>query len=58
MNLENGQLYMDPAMARVFEAADEAAKKAGDSYVTVERLLLALALDANSDAGKALKPVA
>jgi ATP-dependent Clp protease ATP-binding subunit ClpB len=50
-----GQLYMDPAMARVFEAADEAAKKAGDSYVTVERLLLALALDANSDAGKALK---
>jgi ATP-dependent Clp protease ATP-binding subunit ClpB len=50
-----GQLYMDPAMARVFEAADEAAKKAGDSYVTVERLLLALALDAKSDAGKALK---
>jgi ATP-dependent Clp protease ATP-binding subunit ClpB len=35
--------------------ADEAAKKAGDSYVTVERLLLALALDAKSDAGKALK---
>ncbi|MBV6658647.1 MAG: ATP-dependent chaperone ClpB [Devosiaceae bacterium] len=51
----NGQLYMDPAMARVFAAADEAAQKAGDSYVTVERLLLALALDAKSDAGKALK---
>ena len=51
----NGQLYMDPAMARVFEAADQAAQKAGDSYVTVERLLLALALDAKSDAGKALK---
>ena len=50
-----GQLYMDPAMARVFTTADEAAKKAGDSYVTVERLLLALALDAKSDAGKALK---
>ncbi len=50
-----GQLYMDPAMARVFTAADEAAKKAGDSFVTVERLLLALALDAKSDAGKALK---
>jgi ATP-dependent Clp protease ATP-binding subunit ClpB len=50
-----GQLYMDPAMARVFTTADEAAKKAGDSFVTVERLLLALALDANSDAGKALK---
>ncbi|MEM1288995.1 MAG: Clp protease N-terminal domain-containing protein, partial [Pseudomonadota bacterium] len=51
----NGQLYMDPAMARVFASADEAAQKAGDSYVTVERLLLALALDAKSDAGKALK---
>jgi ATP-dependent Clp protease ATP-binding subunit ClpB len=50
----NGQLYMDASMARLFETADQAAKKAGDSFVTVERLLLALALDAKSDAGKAL----
>ncbi len=28
---------------RLFDTAEQAAKKAGDSYVTVERLLLALA---------------
>ena len=31
-------------MARVFEQAEQIAEKAGDSFVTVERLLLALAL--------------
>ena len=30
------------------------AKKAGDSYVTVERLLLALAIEKDSEAGKIL----
>src|SRR5215831_18742379 len=50
-----GQLYLDPALARVFDAAQKAADKAGDSYVTAERLLLALAIEANSDAGKILK---
>ena len=30
------------------------AEKAGDSYVTVERLLLALALEKDSEAGKIL----
>src|SRR5438128_2635077 len=38
-----GQLYLDPALARVFDAAEKAGEKAGDSFVTVERLLLALA---------------
>ena len=38
-----GQIYLDPALARVFDAAEKAADKAGDSYVTAERLLLALA---------------
>ena len=38
-----GQVYLDPALARVFDAAEKAGQKAGDSYVTVERLLLALA---------------
>src|SRR5690242_3700611 len=33
-----GQLYLAPATARVFDAAEQAAEKAGDSYVTVERL--------------------
>ncbi len=49
-----GQVYLAPAMARVFEAAEQAAKKAGDGYVTVERLLLALALEKDSEAGKIL----
>src|SRR5271167_1762773 len=40
-----GQLYLEPALARVFETADKVADKAGDSFVTVERLLLALALE-------------
>ncbi len=43
-----------PATARVFDAAEQAAKKAGDGYVTVERLLLALALEKDSEAGKIL----
>src|ERR1700687_2116923 len=42
------------AGARVFDAAQKVAEKAGDSYVTVERLLLALALDRQSEAGKIL----
>src|SRR5689334_72289 len=48
------QLYMAPATARVFDAAERAAEKAGDGYVTVERLLLALTLDKDSEAGKIL----
>ena len=50
-----GQVYLDPALARVFETAEKAGEKAGDSFVTVERLLLALALEKNSEAGKILK---
>jgi ATP-dependent Clp protease ATP-binding subunit ClpB len=46
-----GQIYLAPATARAFDAAEQAADKAGDSFVTVERLLLALALDKDSEAG-------
>src|SRR6185295_5894195 len=49
-----GQIYLDPALARVFDTAEKAGEKAGDSFVTVERLLLALALEKDSDAGKIL----
>ncbi|MCK0198408.1 ATP-dependent chaperone ClpB [Ancylobacter sp. 6x-1] len=49
-----GQVYLAPTTARVFEAAEKAAKKAGDGYVTVERLLLALVLEKDSEAGKIL----
>jgi ATP-dependent Clp protease ATP-binding subunit ClpB len=46
-----GQVYLAPELARAFDAAEKAAEKAGDSFVTVERLLLGLALDKNSEAG-------
>src|SRR5579859_6984884 len=49
-----GQIYLDPALARVFDAAEKAGEKAGDSFVTVERLLLALAIEKDSEAGKIL----
>jgi ATP-dependent Clp protease ATP-binding subunit ClpB len=49
-----GQIYLAPGTARVFDAAEKAAEKAGDSFVTVERMLLALALEKDSEAGKAL----
>jgi len=38
-----GQVYMAPETARVFEAAEQAAVKAGDAFVTAEMMLLALA---------------
>ncbi|MGB7889979.1 MAG: ATP-dependent chaperone ClpB [Xanthobacteraceae bacterium] len=49
-----GQVYLDPALVRVFDTAEKAGEKAGDSFVTVERLLLALTLEKNSEAGKIL----
>ncbi len=49
-----GQLYMAPEMARVFDAAEKIAEKAGDKYVTAERLLLALALEKGSESAKIL----
>jgi ATP-dependent Clp protease ATP-binding subunit ClpB len=39
---------------RVLDQAEQVAEKAGDSYVTVERLLLALTLSKDTAAGKAL----
>jgi ATP-dependent Clp protease ATP-binding subunit ClpB len=49
-----GQVYLSPEIARVFEQAEQIAQKAGDSFVTVERLLLALALAKETPSGKAL----
>ncbi|PNG26741.1 ATP-dependent chaperone ClpB [Methylocella silvestris] len=50
-----GQVYITPTLARLFDNAEKIAEKAGDSYVTVERLLLALAMEKNSEAGKILE---
>ncbi|MGA8382369.1 MAG: Clp protease N-terminal domain-containing protein, partial [Stellaceae bacterium] len=49
-----GQVYMAPEIARVFDQAEQIAQKAGDSFVTVERLLLALSMARETTAGKAL----
>ncbi len=49
-----GQVYMGPATARLFDNAEKIAQKAGNSYVTVERLLLALALEKGTDAARIL----
>ncbi len=50
----SGQLYASPGISRVLATAEKAAEKAGDSFVTVERLLLALAIEKETEAGKAL----
>ncbi|MEM8744752.1 MAG: ATP-dependent chaperone ClpB, partial [Pseudomonadota bacterium] len=50
-----GQIYLAPETARVFETAEQAAKKAGDKFVTVERLLLALAVEKGSESAKILE---
>ena len=49
------QPQMAPALARIFDQAEKIAQKAGDSYVTVERLLLAFAMDRETEAGKILQ---
>lgn len=49
-----GQLYLGRELARVFDTAEKAAQKAGNSFVTVERLLLALTVEKDVDAGKIL----
>ncbi len=50
-----GQVYLAPTTARIFDNAEKLAQKAGDSYVTVERLLLALAMEKSGEAGKILE---
>ena len=50
-----GQLYMAPALAKIFDQARKAAEQAGDSFVTVERLLLALAVEPDAATSKLLK---
>jgi ATP-dependent Clp protease ATP-binding subunit ClpB len=49
-----GQVYLAPETARVFDTAQKLATKAGDSFVTVERMLQALAIEP-SEAQKILK---
>ncbi|NNC58381.1 MAG: ATP-dependent chaperone ClpB [Erythrobacter sp.] len=46
---------LDNDAVRVLDQAEQIAEKSGDSYVTVERLLVALALATTTSAGQALK---
>jgi len=39
---DNGQTYMDRTLGQVLSEAEKLSKKAGDSFVTVERILMAL----------------
>jgi ATP-dependent Clp protease ATP-binding subunit ClpB len=49
-----GQLYLAPETARLFDQAVQVAEKAGDSFVTTEQLLLALALSKGTAAARIL----
>jgi ATP-dependent Clp protease ATP-binding subunit ClpB len=51
----NGQIYMAGPTAKVFATAEDIGKKAGDKFVTAERLLTALAIEASAGTAKILK---
>ncbi len=50
----SGQIYLSPALARVFASAEEQSSKSGDAFVSAERLLVALALTPDAEASKIL----
>jgi len=50
-----GQLYLAAETAKIFASAEDLSKKAGDKFVAVEYLLLALAVEAGTEASKILK---
>jgi ATP-dependent Clp protease ATP-binding subunit ClpB len=49
-----GQPQLTPEAARVFDSAQQIAEKAGDKFVTAERLLLAIAMASATPAARAL----
>ncbi len=49
----SGQVYLAGETARLLDAAEQAAKKAGDSFVTAEYMLLALSM--SGETGRILK---
>ena len=50
-----GQVHLAPEMARLFDSAEQIASKAGDSYITVERLFLAMTMASGTPSAKILK---
>ena len=51
----SGQVYLDQVTSKLFSRGRELAEKAGDSFITVEHLLLGIALLEDSQAAKILK---
>lgn len=51
----DAQMYLGADTARIIENAKDIAKKAGDQFVTLERLLQAVALESDSPSAKVLK---
>ncbi len=49
-----GQMYLAPETAKLFDQATEVAEKAGDSFVTTEKLLLAMVLATGTTAAEVL----
>lgn len=50
-----GQTYMSQELARVLQEAEKAAQKAGDSFVTLEMVLLAMSLQSSDPVASILK---
>ncbi len=51
----NSGVHLSQGLAKVSEQAEKIAKKAGDSYITVERFLLALAMEKSAKTADILK---
>src|SRR5476649_2672631 len=51
----SAQVYLSPESARLFDNAEQVAKKAGDSFVTAEYLLLALSMASGTESARILK---
>ena len=50
----DGQVYMESSLARVLDEAEKIATKAGDSFISAERVLTAIALAKGTEAAKVL----
>ena len=49
------QMYLDAALGRIIDDASQIAEKAGDAFVTAERLLMAVAMARGTEAAKVLE---
>ncbi len=49
-----GQIYISPELAKIFDQAEKIADKAGDQFITVERLLLAMVMEKDAATSRIL----